>query len=322
MPGPMGGGRGGGFSGGSRGGSFGGGSHGGGFHGGPRGPMHHGPHHHHHGPIFMGPMFGRRRYWGGGGGCLGGLLSALVAPIILLIFVAALIIGALSGTLKFTDITYDEQTFQQYADAQYYEVFSDAGAHNYENNILLVFLVYDGYEGYDCIAWGGNNIDSETEELFGSYFKSTVNRYIPAYYEYGFTKAFRDIVKTMTNAAPAKSTAEPVDTSHSVLYNHTELSIDNNTVNAELQKFTEKTGYSIAIVLENGAEVFGKESDGGDNFDVVFVVIFITIAAVLIFAFIKTKKDNGGGGGTSSTTDKTNPNSGQGKYDPNTGEWK
>lgn len=318
MPGPMGGGRGGGFSGGSRGGSFGGGSHGGGFHGGSRGPMHHGPHHHHHGPIFMGPMFGRRRYYGGGGGCLGSIVGAIMIPIVFFMIFAIIILALIFGE---SGVGYDDQAFQEYANEQYYAAFSDTD--DYEGNILIVFLTYEGYDGYDCIPWGGYNIDAETEELFGSYFESAVRNATPDYYEFALTKSFRQIINTMTGAAPGKATAETVDTQHSIIYNNTGIEIDKGIVNTALQEFTEKTGYPIAIVVEDGAEVFGKESAGdGADLDTAFVVIFITVVAVLIFAFIKTKKNNGGGGGASSTTDKTNPDSGQGKYDPNTGEWK
>ena len=63
-------------------------------------------------------------------------------------------------------VGYDDQSFQEFANEQYYEAF--ANTEDYEGNILLVFLTYDGYDGYDCIPWGGYNIDAETEQLFGS----------------------------------------------------------------------------------------------------------------------------------------------------------
>lgn len=328
MPGPMGGGRGGGFSGGSRGGGsfgggsrgggFSGGSRGGGFHGGPmhHGPMHHGPHHHHHGPIFMfGP---RRRYYGGGGGCLGGLIGAMIIPVIFVLMAIIVIFASVADG----GIGYDEQGFQTFANQQYLAAFSNTD--DYEGNILLVFLVYEGYDGYDCIPWGGYNIDSETEELFGTYFESTVRNAIPDYYEFALTKSFRQIVSKMTSAAPGKATAELVDTQYSKLYNCTSLDIDQDIVNAELEKFTQKTGYPIAIVVEDGAKVFaGDKTNNIDWFTILTVSIFGIVGIVLIVNAVKSyNNDKKSGSNSHDTTDKTNPDAGQGKYDPNTGTWK
>lgn len=324
MPGPMGGGRGGGFSTGSRGGGFGGGSRGGGYRGGPRGPMHHGPHHHgphhhHHGPIFFGPRWHGPHHHGGGG-CFGALAAAALIPLIFIVIIGMLIIGSTAGIFESDEVRYNDPEFQSYANEQYEMAFS--GTDDYENNILLVFLVHDGYEVCDCIAWGGYNIDAETDELFGSYLQSTVKNAIPEYYEYALTKSFRQVITKMTVAAPENSVGT-VDTRYSMLYNYTELEIDREIIDAALQGFTEKTGYPIAIVVENEAEVFGDKNDGMSDVAVAFLVIFVVIIAVLIIAFIKSKKNNGGGGnGGNKTTDKTNPDAGQGKYDPNTGEWK
>ena len=325
MPGPMGGGRGGGFSGGSRGGGsfgggsrgggFSGGSRGGGFYGGPRGPMHHGPHHHHHGPMFFGPMFGRRRYYGGGG-CLGNFMGAFIAIPIIIIFSFIVLFSAVTGNLEFDNVDYNEKEFQSYANDRYQAYFSDT--EDYEGNILIVFLVYEGYDGYDCIPWGGYNIDSNTEMLFGSYFESTVRNAIPNYYEFALTKSFRDIIGTMTKAAPEGEAASEHDTLRSVLYNRTDLDVDYDIVNAALQEFTAKTGYPIAIVIDYGTQVFGK--DDGDGFGMtVFWVILALIIVVIIIGFVNINKKNAGG---TKSTDKTNPDAGQGKYDPNTGEWK
>lgn len=323
MPGPMGGGRGGGFSGGSRGGGFSGGSRGGGFSGGSRGPVHHGPHHHghhhHHGPIFIfGP---RRRYYGGGYHGGGGSSGAIIGAVICFFIVFALIIGLIFASAD-NGIGYDEQRFQEYANEQYYAAFSDT--EDYEGNILLVFLVYEGYDGYDCIPWGGYNIDAQTEELFGAYFEATVRSAIPNYYEHALTKSLRQIVDKMTNAAPNNAASGTADTSHSMLYNNTSLEIEKTIVNGVLEEFTEKTGYPIAIVVEDGEEIYSEEdgSEDGIIMVVIMIIIIIIIIAIAIIIISSTKKNKGGGGSTSKTTDKTNPDAGQGKYDPNTGEWK
>lgn len=329
MPGPMGGGRGGGFSGGSRGGggSFGGGSRGGGFSGGSRGGgMYRGPrygHHYHYGPTIHGPRWHRTHH--GGPGCFGGAMGLFV---VLILFIS-LFISAFVGTLFGDDnggVGNEEQVFQQYANEQYQLAFSDTK--DYEGNILLVFLTYQGYEGYDCIAWGGNNIDPETDELFGSYFRRVVSGSIPDYYEFSMTKNLRTIVYGMTNAAPQKAMSTPADTRFSIIRNNTSLVIDTGVVNEELYKFTEKTGYPIAIVIEDGTNVFGDGSEALADFGSTFFIVTLVLIMVvlLIIAIIKNTKKDGKG-----ITDKTDPDAGSGKYDPdgsgktydpNTGTWK
>ena len=175
MPGPGGSGRGGGFSGGSRGGfggggGFSGGSRGGGFHGGGfHGGHHHHPHHHHHG--FWG--FYRPGYYGYGygygGGCLGGFIGALVLPVFLLIFAAVMLFGFVGDA--FTNVAnggtsdYNEAALQAYADDCYQEHFGDC-YETYEDNVLILFLANEESDGYDCIAWVGDNVQYEINDMF------------------------------------------------------------------------------------------------------------------------------------------------------------
>ena len=328
MPGPMGGSYGGGFSGGSRGGSHGGGFSGGsrgggGFHG---GGMHHGPHHHHHhhGPVFMGPMFGRRRYYGGG--CFGGAIaSAAFVVIFFAIFIVALL-GDFAGSDVSDGIPYDEAAFQRYANQRYYDAFSETD--DYENNILLVFVAFDGYDGYDFIAWGGNHIDYDTDMLFGYDLQNVISGEMPepVYYEFALSKIFKNTVDSMTKKANASHAAssEGLDTSFSKLYNDTDLQIEEALVNTALREFTEKTGYPIAIAVVDSAEIYGEiennasaKPQSGEILAVIFVVLAIAIVIIVLIS-----KKNGGNNGGNKTTDKTDPNAGQGKYDPNTGTWK
>ncbi|MBR3845660.1 MAG: hypothetical protein IKM40_03710 [Clostridia bacterium] len=318
MPGPGGGSRGGGFSGGSRGGggSF-GGSRGGGFGGGSRGgsfgggPMHHGPHHHHHGPIFFfGP---RRRYYGGGGGGCGGLVVAIV---ILCVFALAFI-GMLIDSLTFGsddpngNIIYDERTFQGYADSEYFNAFS--ATEDYENNILLVYTVYEGYDGFECIAWIGNNVPTSIDEMMTG---SAISSGISDYYEFQLSKGIAMSVDKLTDRAPASSAS--VDTRFSKLTNYSSLEMNKETVNKALVAFAEKTGINIAVVVVDGADVFGVTESGDAGF-AIFGLLFIVAIIIIIIASSRSKGKNNKE--KNDTTDKTNPDAGQGKYDPNTGTW-
>ena len=328
MPGPGGGSRGGGFSGGSRGGSFGGGSRGGGFSGGSRGggfhgggmhhgPMHHGPHHHHHRPIFF---FGPRRHYYGGGGCFGNIISTMVLVPFLIFFCIALILGAFSGNIE--DNSYNEETFQRYANQQYYSAFSET--ESFEENILIVFTVYEGYDGYDCIAWVGDDLPYDVRMMFGdeyTEFGRAVIGTVPSYYEFSLTSNLRDIANYMADEVTAitGSPAGEVDTSYSKLINNTALSINKETVDAALVNFTEKTGINIAIVVANGEDIFAVEGDqNNDNMALLGLIVVIAIVVIVIIVSNNKGKNNK----SNDSTDKTNPDAGQGKYDPNTGEWR
>lgn len=317
MPGPGGGSRGGGFSGGSRGGggSF-GGSRGGGFGGGSRGgsfgggPMHHGPHHHHHGPIFFfGP---RRHYYGGGGGGCGGVIVALVIlGVFALAFLGMLIDSLTVGDDPNGDIIYNETVFQTYAGGEYNNAFR--GTEDYENNILLVYTVYEGYDGFECIAWVGNNVPTSIDEMMTG---SAISSGISDYYEFQLSKGIAMSVDKLTDRAPASSAS--VDTRFSKLTNYSSLEMNKETVNEALVAFAEKTGINIAVVVVDGADVFGV-SESGDAGFAIFGIVFIAIIAIIIIG--SANKSKGNGSSSNDKTDKTNPDAGQGKYDPNTGTW-
>lgn len=321
MPGPGGGSRGGGFGGGSRGGSF-GGSRGGGFGGGSRGGMHHAPRHHHvphhhHGPIFFGPRFGRRYY---GGGCLGGVISSIIFCVVFVAIMALAIFAMIFGE---AEVGYSEAKFQAYANEQYSSAFWQTD--NYEENILLVFTVYEGYDGYECLAWVGDDLPYEVRDMFGNEyteFGRKVQSSIPDYYEYSLSSNLRDIVNHMAEEvdpymmAPSGS----IDTKYSKLINNSTISINKDTVNNALAEFTRKTGINICIVIANGEDIFGSGEEEGNDDMMVLLGFLIVVAIVIVIIVATKKKDNKNN--DPDPTDKTNPDAGQGKYDPNTGEWK
>ena len=321
MPGPGGGSRGGGFSGGSRGG---GGGFGGGFSGGSRGGMHHGHHHghhhHHHGPIFFGPRFHGPRHHVGGG-CLGGAIGATVFAFLFIFLFLALVVGSFGE-----DGGFSQDALQDYANEMYFEHFDSAD--NFEECILIVMTVTDDYqkENSTYIVWVGDDLPYRVREMFGNEyteFGRTVLNNIPDHYEYSLSSNLRDIVNLMAeDVVKHVQTPTNPDTSLSKLVNNSSLSLNEKTVNGALVDFTEKTGYPIAIVVADNDVVYKSGDDDSD----IFVGIFIVLAIVIVLVALAIKKNGGNGGGgsakTNDTTDKTNPNAGQGKYDPNTGEWK
>lgn len=306
MAGPGGGSRGGGFGGGSRGGGFGGGSgggFGGGSHGGFGGPYHRGPrfgYGYYHRPRFFG--FGPRYYGYGGGGCLGGLLGALMAPFILLLIVGVMMFGvigsALSNVANGGIISYDERTFQDYANTEYYKAFGNSGAT--EDNILIVVLTNEEADGYYCIAWVGDNIQDRINRMFGdetTAFGQSMIASVPDMYAYSLDSNLAMVMNTMsekidnlglTSSFKKQYSHDKSPESH--LINYTDLALTEETVNDALVSFTEATGIPVVLVVEDMENVFGKTLPMED---IVILLVLAVLAIVAIVAIIRTVKNRG-----------------------------
>ena len=340
MPSPGGGSRGGGFGVGSRSGGAGGsrgGSHGGGYGmgsrggmgGGPRGPMHHGPMH--YGPRWYRPrpifIFGPRyhRPYGHGpsnqdpnnqnGGCL---TSSLISGIIVFVLLMILLTTAASVFNPNRDpnsnIIYNETEFQEYAYKKYDEIFG--GMDNYEENILLIYSIYEGNNGAEAFPLVGDDVPSKINKMMTG---QAITKHLSDYYANQFAKGVAMSIEDLTEQI--NQTEKQIDTSYSKVYNNSELSFNENTINKALVEFAEKTGYNIVVVVEDGKDIFKTQMD----LTQIVGVIFIVILGIMIFMIISTTISNvryNKKYGNSNNNDKTNPNSGQGKYDPNTGTWK
>lgn len=274
-----GGGFGGGSFGGNHGGSFGGsnnGGHFGGHHGGHfGGHHHHGPHH--HGPYFHGPFFGggwgwgRRRYRTGG--CGTGLIIALFVIFAAIWMFApnqTVYIGEEPFSEELVDlIEYEESTMQELADTNYKYHFGDYD--NYENNILLVFLKNEACDGYYTIAWVGDNIRYEINEMFGEYteYGDAMRKYINEnYYAYSLDTNLASVVKEMYGKIVAlglessfNSQVADYEKPPSRLDNTTALEMNEELLNGVLADFTEQTGIPCVIVVDSAEKVFGAQEE-------------------------------------------------------------
>ena len=304
MPGPGGGSRGGGFGGGSRGGGFSGGRPGG-FGGGSFGGPHY-HHHHHHRPFGFGffPFFGfRRPYYGYGygSGCLG--LTAM--PFIIIIVAISLItsiFGAVGSSISNVSnggkVVYNESALQEYADQQYAIEFNSAK--EYEDNILIVFLVDEKCEGYYTIAWVGDNITEEIYSMFGNEYTEfgyKMKGSIASYYKNSLSKNLATVVNGMTDSISNLKLKSSFNrdygspdgyTSH--LTNNSSLEINKDTVNHALEEFTAETDIPIVIVVEEMEDVFGKTVFGTDIMTVVACLALGGAAIYFIYRAVKDKK--------------------------------
>jgi hypothetical protein len=306
MPGPGGGARGGGFGGGSRGGGFDGGPRHGGFGGG----VHHGGfggHHHYHRPYGLGffPFFGfRRPYYGyHRGGCLNGMMGLIFMPIILVIIIITLLTNTLgrigssiSNVSSGGNVRYNERTMQEYADLQYAVEFS--GTKNYEDNILIVFLVDEEREGYYTIAWVGDDVPDDIYSMFGNErteFGHEMKGKIASYYENSLSKNLASVVAGMTDRIVNKGLESSKGENQgyeSHITNSSSLSMNEDTVNRALEEFTAETKIPIVITVEDMEEVFPKSLRSSDVFVTVFTVIMGAAAIYFIYRAVKEKDDN------------------------------
>lgn len=310
MPGPGGGARGGGFGGGSRGGGFGGGPRPGGFGSGPRpggfGAPHH--HHHYHRPHFgFFPFFGfRRPYYGYHSGCFGGMMGLAFIPIIICIFLITTltnifgVVGtSITNISRGGQIKYNESAMQDYADNQYAKEFSVAN--EYEDNILIVFLVDEEREGYYTIAWVGDNITEDVYSMFGNEYTEfgyEMKGKISSYYENSLSKNLSSVIDGMTDRIVNLNLKSSFDVESgspagykSHLTNHSSLEINSDTVNRALLEFTNETDIPIVIVVEDMEEVFPKTFASRDIFVTISVVLLSGVAIYFIYRAFKEKNE-------------------------------
>lgn len=303
MPGPGGGSGGGGFgrSGGS--GGFGGGPRPGGFGGGPRPGGFHRPHHH----FF--PFFGFRRPlfgYGYGGGCLGGLMGMALIPIILVLFIISLLTNlfgsvgsSISNVANGGDYVTDNSVIEEYAMRQYANEFAEAV--EYEDNILITFLVDENCEDFYTIAIVGYNIDDSINSMFGGkyteYGQQLTGNLNPNYKE-TLSRNLAATVRGMTdNVVNLKLKSSFYDDEgspgdyRSHVTNLSSLEVNEETINSALLEFTKETDIPIVIVIDDMGDVFEKKVAGYDIITIVFAVVIGGAAIYFIVRAFKDKDD-------------------------------
>ena len=262
-------------------------------------------------------------------------MGLLMLPFILLLVAVILVMSVLSsfGSAVTTvasggNLTYDENQFQDYADAQYTAAFGNTTA--YEDNLLLVFLVEDEeYWDYAYIAWVGDHIDTEINDMFGN-DQTEFGRAITASineksYKYSLDSNLARVVESMQDKIVAKGLDSSFkssckDTQHvqveSHLTNKTDLPLTEATVNDALAAFTEATGISVVLVVDDIDDVFDRTIPASDIFTLVIAGGIIVVAIVLIVRAFK-KKNGGGdpsGNGGDNDKDRYNRDANSGNY--------
>ncbi len=264
------------------------------------------------------------------------MMGLLMLPIVLILVVALMVFSVLGsfGTSLSTvasggNLTYDENAFQDYADAQYAAAFGSSTA--YEDNLLLVFLVEDEeYWDYAYIAWVGDHLDTQISDMFGNEqttFGITVASSIAeSSYKYSLDSNLARVVENMERQITAKNLpssfkASCKDADHtqvdSRMINKTALPLTEQTVNDALISFTEETGISVVLVVDDIDDVFERTIPASDIFTLILAGAILIVAIVLIVRAFKKKKSGGGGnnqGGYQNGNDRYNRNENSGNY--------
>lgn len=242
-------------------------------------------------------------------------MAMLIAPIIIILFAGLLLLSVFSSAFNTVvnggETAYDENVFQDYADEQYAAEFGLET--DYEDHILLVFLVEDEeYYDYNYIAWVGDHVNLKINNMFGSN-NSELGRAISASainsqsYKYSLDSGIASVVQTMQGHIESLGLGSSLTCQseegkvRSHLTNKTELDVTESTVNNALVAFTEATGITIVVVVDDIDEVLPKNID---IFSLLVAIILIVVAIVLIVKAVKSRKkkdeDDGSYKGSSS----------------------
>ena len=228
----------------------------------------------------------------------------LIFPIILIMVAVIGLMSsfgsAFTNVINGGTVKYSEKDLQAYANAQYQAEFGDNIA-TYEDNILIVFLTNEERDGYDTIAWVGDNINTKINEQFGNQYTAfgvAMQSSIDAdYYEYSISSNLATMVDKMADnveslGLQSSYRAESLGVkSDSHITNHSDLTINEATVNAALKEFTEKTDIPMVIVVDSMETVIGKTQSTTDIFTVVIFIGMIVVGVVLIVRAVKKKQE-------------------------------
>ena len=222
-------------------------------------------------------------------------------PFLFIVFAAIILFTAVFGafgSIAQGGITeYQEKDFQDYANAEYAKAFSSSTA--YEDNILLVFLTNEDADGYYCIAWVGDHIDNDVNYLFGaegSGLGVAMERSInTAGYWYSLDSNLAMAVDMMADFVEGEglSSSFSCNENHnqveSKLINYGEFEISESIVNSALADFTERTGITMSIVVNDVSEVF-ETNYSQMIWGIVLVVLFIGLAVLFIVKGIRNRR--------------------------------
>lgn len=223
----------------------------------------------------------------------------MIAPVILIVMAAVLLFGTLgmgfSTLVNGGELRYSEERFQDYTDQEYSKAFG-ANRSAYEDNLLITVLTGDDYAEYYYIAWVGDNIRTDINNLFGNEqtaFGRAMMQSVSGNYKYSLDSNLAQVMETMGDQIAQldgdSSFKKDSAGSHaeSRLINYTELAMTEETVNSALEEFTANTGIPVVIVVQSMDQVFEKCLDTASVLALILSVVLIAAAVVLLVRYFK-----------------------------------
>ena len=239
----------------------------------------------------------RRPRYVGGGGCLGALMTPFVVIIFLIFFLVSMFQNGLDIT---TNNGYDEEKLHDYADDQYAMYFSDCA--DYEDHILLLVLTTEDHYDYYYIAWKGDHIAQQIQDVMGNnntelgrVMNNSINE---TNYKYSLDSDLALVMNTMAekieNLGLSKHfTCDTHQTATKAkLVNNTDLPLTASTVETALENFVQATDINLVLVVEDAADVFGSTTEhvSSDEIKTSTITVVLVIVAVIAVIVIATRK--------------------------------
>ncbi len=236
-----------------------------------------------------------RRPFGFGGGLLGGILGIILLPAILILLCAIILIVNLVSTISIIanggQVVYDEEQFQDYANARYYAHFSDSKTE--EDGLMFIILNYEDDQTVDYVAWIGDNVNNRINDLFAS--NGDFGRALESYvnidnYKYSLSKDLAKVIDYMAERVEMLGVDTPFIKDHDMsnapapdFINNSGLKMNTETVEDALVRFTEQTGIPTAMVVDEAEDVFGKTMPvGGIIFSVITLLIIVFCVVYIV----------------------------------------
>lgn len=237
------------------------------------------------------------------------MIGAILAPVIIVVVLFGMLLSMCSNGVNVqvgSGYVYSEETFQDYANDQYKQEFGSSSA--YEDNMLLVFLVDEDYYNYYYIAWVGDHIATDINHLMGNNeteLGRQMNNYInQTNYKYSLDSDLASVMNAMTKAVEQLGVENSFTCSEehiqvqSHMTNHTAIDLTAETVNTALTAFTDATGISVVVVVEDAADVFASSASSytwsGLSTPVIVGIVVAVVAVIVIVLVVKDRKKNNG----------------------------
>lgn len=225
----------------------------------------------------------------------------IIAIIVLSVFLFSYIGSAITAVTQGGLVEYNENKLQDYADACYAQEFGSSST--YEDHMLMVVLVDpEGLSDYCYIAWVGDHIATDISDLMGgndTALGQAMNGAInERSYKYSLDSNLAQVMETMTAKVKALGLnssfkcKENHDVLESHLSNKSSLSLTASTVDAALAEFTEATGISVVIVVDEMEAVFGRTMPISYIIPLIFIAIVLVVVVRNLIKTAKRRRDD------------------------------